>query len=186
MNEQVLRPAHIAAAAVVLGGIITAVLPQHAPSLLRLVIVTAAAAAALYALVVNAPPTWWRSPFDRRVPAPWRRRGSGEVGRIRLLLGSRRQRIPGAPPLPPETLRLLQSIIRSALEREGLDPDDAADVELARGTFSPLVVAILSAAPLERPPWHRTLRADERGTADVVHRVLDELDRRTIPEPRTT
>ena len=81
--------------------------------------------------------------------------------------------MPGAPALPPETLRALKPLIRVALN---LDPTDDRPPASARATLSPLTRAVLSTEPLERPPWYRTLPSDPRRVADVVHRVLDELD----------
>lgn len=179
MNEQILRPSHMAAAAVVIAGGLVAIAPQHAASVVRLMLVTVAAATALYALVVNAPARWWRSPFDRGVDAvAGRGPGSGELGRLRLLLRSRRQRIAGGPALPPEVLRMLQPQIRTALDARGVELRRGEDdVAAARGLLSPVTFAILVADPLDQPRWRNTVRGDERASADVVHHALDELDR---------
>lgn len=211
MNERTLRPANVAAAAVLIGGVLIVVLPQHGLSIVQLVVVTIAAAAALYALAISVPEwsaTWWRvAPFNRpsRAVGPTRRlrathparparlaprnggvrrpfgrgrsRGPGNLERIRSKLSGRRQPISNGPPVPPEALRLLQPLIRVALEREGLDPGDEAHRETARALLSPLTWAVLTSEPLRGPPWYRTRRRAERQVADVVHRVFDDLDR---------
>lgn len=177
MNERTLRPANIAAAAVVIGGALIIALPHHGMNIVRLVVVTIAAAAGLYALAVNAPATWWASPFDRRRRAGRKEHASAELDWIRSTLSGRRQRIENGPPLPPETLRLLQPLIQVALERQGLDARDAACADSARELLSAQTLAVMTSDPLKWPPRSRTLRPDKRKTAEVVHIVLDELDR---------
>lgn len=177
MNGGALRPDRVAIAAIVLGGALAIVAPQHGGTIVRLVIATGAAAAALYAFVINAPPSWWHSPFDR---SDARRNGALErdrLGWVRASLGSRRQRIARNVALPPETLRALKPVIAAALERAGTSPGDPAQRDAARAMLSPLARAILDAAPLEAPGWFRTTHADQRSTARIVHAVLDELDR---------
>lgn len=176
MNERTLRPANIAAAAVAIGGVLVAVLPQHAMSIAGLVIVAIAAAAGLYALVVNAPPAWWRSPFDVFHRAG-RRTEADDIDRIRSRLSGRRQRIARDTALPPGTLRLLQPLIRIALEREGVETSDESAIAAARSLVSPLTWAVLTTEPMARPGWIGTVRPAARRTADVVNRVLDDLDR---------
>jgi hypothetical protein len=177
VNEQALRPAGIAAAAIAIGGVLVAVFPQHGPSTVRLVIVTVAAAAGLYAVALHAPPAWWMSPFDRSGHRGQRGVGSDEVDRIRSTLSGRRVHIENGPPLPPETLRLLQPAIRSSLEREGIDPDDSVSLESAAGQLSPLTRAVLVGEPSKHAGWFRTLRPDARQVAGIVHGVMDDLDR---------
>lgn len=175
MNEHAVRPGSVAAAAVLIGGLLVIVLPQHAGSIIRLVIVSAAAAAGLYALTLHAPAAWWASPLDRK-PLRRGRRPADEVAVIRASLSGRRQRIAYGPPLPPETVRLLQPLIRGALERAGHDDPGEEGVESARRPLSPTAAAVLAAEPLSHPPWFRTVRPDARTTAAAVHRILDELD----------
>jgi hypothetical protein len=151
-------------------------LPQHALSIVRLAIVTVAAAAGLYALAVQAPSTWWMSPFDRRVRRERKGPGSNEMRWIRSRLAGRRKRIDGGLSLPPEAVRLLQPLIRAALEREGLDPADASCLASAGELLSPPTWAVLAQDPVERPRWFRTLWPDVRATAEVVHSVLDDID----------
>lgn len=177
MNERTLRPGNIAAAAVVMGGVLIIALPQHGLSIIRLVIVTVAAAAGLYALVLNAPATWWASPFDRKIRAGSKRHASDELDWIRSTLSGRRQRLENGPALPPEILRLLQPLIEVALEREGIDARDSAWPDSARRLLSAETWAVLTTEPLKWPPRHRTRRPDKRKTAELVHAILDELDR---------
>lgn len=177
MNERTLRPGNIAAAAVVLGGILLIVAPQHGWSIVRLTIVTIAAGAGLYALAVNAPATWWSSPFDRTGRGGRKARASAEIDWIRSTLSGRRQRIDDAAPLPPETLRLLQPLIQLALEREGLDPREGAYAGAARRLLSARTWAVLDSDPLKWPARSRTRRPDERRAAEVVNDILDELER---------
>jgi hypothetical protein len=178
VNERTLRPANIAAAAAVIGGVLVVLLPRHAMSIAQVVIVTIGAGAGLQALILNAPPTWWRSPFDRSVGSSGQTRPVfDETSWIRAVLSGRRQKIPNGPPLPPETLRVLQPLIRTALERQGIDPDDRRSRTAARTRLSATTLAILIAKPAKRATWLDTLRPDAHETARVVHDVLDELDR---------
>lgn len=179
MNERALRPDNVAAAAVLIGGLLLIVLPQHAMSIVRVVIVTIAIATALYVLVVHVPPTGWispfkgMSPFNRMTAGRRRRRRVGELDLIRSSLADRRQAIDGAPALPPAVLRMLQPLITSALD---LDPRDGRAMKSARARLSPLTLAVLEADPLRRASWFRTLRADPREVAKTVDQVLDDLD----------
>ena len=176
MNERTFRPANIAAAAVLIGGLISLILPQHGASILRLVIVTIAAAAGVHALAVRAPPAWWRSPFDQARNRRGRKERD-EIDWIRSKLTGPRQRITRGRAVPPETLRLLQPLIESALEREGLDPTDGASVESARDLLGPLTQVVLASDPLKRGSRLRMVRPDAAATAVVVHAVLDDLAR---------
>src|SRR5690606_6710799 len=85
--------------------------------------------------------------------------------------GGRRQTIPDGPPLPPETLRLLQPLIAGALERAGIP----ADTETRVSVLSPAAEAVLRAEALSHIGWRGTVRPDARATAAVVHRILDEV-----------
>jgi hypothetical protein len=181
MNERTLRPANIAAAAVVLGGALIVVLPQHGMSIVRIVIVTIAAGAGLYALALTSPPAWWRSPFDQ-LREPARQRRPDELDWIRSRLGGRRQRIMSDAALPRETVRLLQPLIGAALEREGLDPGDRA----SRWLLSPLSRAVLTTDLEKRPHRLRMMRPDARSTAELVHAVLNDIDRIPIRARGTT
>ena len=179
MNERALRPGNVAAAAMLIGGVIAIVLPQYAMSLVQLVIVTVAVSTALYALAVNVPsagwisPFKWMSPFNRAAYPGRRKRRSDELRSIRSKLSGRRQPIEGSPPMPPATLRLLKPLIAVALD---LDSGDEPPPTTARGRVSPLIWAVLTSEPLQRPRWFRTLRPNEREVTQTVHSVLDELD----------
>ncbi len=81
MSERNLRPANVAAAALVIGGVLLVALPRHALSIVQLVVLTAAAATALYALAVNVPPTGWMSPFKWMSPFGGRRARRGTSSR---------------------------------------------------------------------------------------------------------
>ena len=182
MNERTYRPANIAAAAVVIAGLLIVLAPQHAASIVRLTFVTVAAAAGLYALAIRAPPAWWVSPFEPLHTTPGRAE-SDEIGWIRAKLAAPRQRLADGTQLPPETVRLLQPLIESALEREGID---AAGVAADR-LLSPQSRAVLT----WQPPKRRlglSLRPDPRAAADTVHAVLNDLDRLagTDGRPSTT
>ena len=176
MNERTFRPANIAAAAVMIGGLLGLLLPQHGATILRLVIVTIAAAAGVYALAVLAPPAWWKSPFDQ-VRNRHARDERDEIDWIRSKLAGPRQRITRGRAVPPETLRLLQPLIGSALEREGFDPADRASIGSARDVLSPLTAAVLDSEPLKRGLRLGMVRPDADATAGVVHAVLDDLER---------
>lgn len=182
MNERVFRPGTLVAAAVAIGGAVLLVLPHHAWSVGRLVVLTIASGMALHALAVNAPPTWWLSPFDRPLTRTRGREGD-ETAWIRTTLSGRRQRITQGQALPPETLRQLQPLLRMTLARAGIDPDDVAARDRV---LSPLAQAVLTAEPLRAPVWSRTVRADPAHTAALVQTLLDELERLadpTVPIP---
>lgn len=187
MTERALRPANVAAAAVTIGGVLVVAAPQHAVSIAQLVLVTVAAAAGVYSLAVNVPATGWISPFKWMSPfhgsaRPGRDgRGSGEVDAIRSKLSGRRQPIENGPPLSPDTLRLLKPVITAALD---IDPTDEAQLISARDVLSPLAWAVLTGDPLTEPYWLRTVGPDEREVAEVVHAVLDEIDRLAAPTLR--
>lgn len=177
MNPRTLRFGNLAAAAVLIGGVLVAVLPQHAMSVVQLVMVTVATAAALYALIVSVPVTWWKSPFDQSGGSGRKTHGSDEMDLIRSKLSGRRHPIENGPPLPPGALHLMKPLIRVALERENLDPEAEADMAPARALLSPLTWAVFTSDPSRRPHWFRTFRPNEREVADIVHGVLDDLDR---------
>lgn len=166
MRDPSFRPGHVALAAVVIGSALVVMLPQHAMSIMRLVILTVGVAAALFALGVNAPPTWWRSPFDRRRS---RRRGIDEIDRIRSYLTAWRQPVPNGPALPPEVVNLLRQQLAAS--------DEVAGAGRAGGdAMSPLSRAIMQAEPKWRP-WQRRIPPNGREVAAVVDAVLDEIER---------
>lgn len=173
-------PVRFAAGAATLGGALIVLLPQHAPGIVQLVLVSIAAGAGLHVLSSHVPQTGWLSPFRWLSPfadpgPPTRRRhGSDEMDSIRSRLAGRRQAVRGAAPLPPEALRLLQPVIAAAL---GVDPSNRRQMLRARERLSTSTWSILAVEPLARPYWFRTLRPDQWETAEVVHDVLDELER---------
>lgn len=164
----------MATAAVVIGGALIALLPQHGMSIIRLVVLTAAAAAGLYALGVNAPATWWRSPFDRR---PGRARRPDEIDWIRSELSGWRQRVPGGPALPPEVIRMLRPLIGAATEQAAARRAGPYRDEPVR--VSPVTRAIMSSDAPRRPRWHRMLPPNGSAVAAAVETVLDDIDRLT-------
>jgi hypothetical protein len=180
VNERHLSIGNVAAGAVVIGGLLLVVLPQHAPSVLRLVIVTVAAAAGLHALATTVPPTGWLSPFKLMSPFGRRAPGGGGGGRwdeldpIRRKMGGWRQPMAHGPPLPPEVVRLLKNLAETALD---LDSERNVAQPSARPRLSPTTWAILTSEPETRPPWFRMRRPNRRKVAKTVVGVLDELDR---------
>jgi hypothetical protein len=172
MSEQTLRPESVATAAVVIGGALVAVLPQHAMSIVRLVILTAAAAAGLYALGVNAPATWWKSPFDRR---PGRSRGPDEFESIRSGLSDWRQRIADGPALPPDVVRMLRPLIAAAVEQAGAGGGRRSAG--ARVHLSHVTRAVLASGSRVRPRWFDMVPPDGRTVAAAVEVVLDDIER---------
>jgi hypothetical protein len=178
MNARNLRPANTAAAALAIGGVLIVVVPQYASSIVRLVIVSIAAMAGLYALAANSPPAWG-SPFQRAV----RRRGgrgSDEVAWIRARLWGWRLPVGPAAAMPMEVQRMLRPLIITALQRQGVDPDDDAGRAAARDLLSPLSWAVLTGGPpgrLRWLDWPRARPPARRRVAELVHRVMDELER---------
>ncbi|NNF38874.1 MAG: hypothetical protein HKN71_09405 [Gemmatimonadetes bacterium] len=173
MSERI-TPGHLAAAAVAIGGTLLWMAPGWAPSVSRLVLMTIAAGAALYVLRVHAPPTLDTSAFRWT----FREAGSGdslEARHLREALHGRRHRIPGAQPLPPATVRLLQTLIEAELAQRGdvLDDRDARD--RAAADLSPATIAIYNYDATVSASWFRTSRPDPRAVAAVVGSVLDDL-----------
>lgn len=188
MTSSTLRPPELAAATLFLGGLLLALAPGHVLAVAELVLVTLAAGACVYALSSNVPPTGWISPFKWLSPfggerrSERRRHGADEIEGIRAKLGGRRQRLPAAPPLPPDVLRMLQPLIATALD---IDADDRAAQEAARHRLSERAWSILTAEPLPRPYWFATVRPNSWEVAAVVADLLGELHRvSTDPAPR--
>lgn len=179
MSVHSIRPSSVVAAAVVIGGVLIAIVPQHALTILALVIVTAAASAGLFALHANAPATWWRSPFERGLPMSWGRKGRGELDWIASELGEWRQRIAFGYALPPRVLGRMKRLIETALERAGLSAGVEERDGVIRSRLSPLAYAILMTDMTRTAPVLRMRAPDRRAVARSVHLVLDELDRLT-------
>jgi hypothetical protein len=172
VSDPTLRPGSVATAAAVIGGALIALLPQHAMSIVRLVVLTAAAAAGLYALGVNAPATWWKSPFDRR---PRRSRGPDEFESIHSGLSGWRQRLTEGPPLPPDVIRMLRPLVVAAVEQAGAarsGPNATLRVRVA-----PVTRGILGSGRAVRPRWFRMAPPDKRAVAVAVDTVLDDIER---------
>lgn len=176
MSERRLGPWDVAAAALVIGGAITMLMPQYGASVLRLVIVTAAAAACVHALTLNVPVTW-SSPFDgatrKRSGTPTHTDG---VEWTRSRLSARRQTMAKGPPLPPEILRILQPLIRTSIGQNDPYVEDRKHAARFRRALSPLTWAVLNADGLKQPHWFQTRWPNPREVATVVHRVLDDLE----------
>jgi hypothetical protein len=178
MNEQALRFRNVAAATLLIGGVLIVALPRYAATVVQLVIATVGISGGVYALAAHVPPTGWLSPFRWLSPFG----GSGRLGRrrrqrtaiehIRSRFAGRRQRLVRGPPLPPAVLRQMQPVIAAALN---LDPRDPTQLAAARGRVSPLTFAVLTCVPMERPSWLRTVRPDPPRVAEAVHRILDDL-----------
>ena len=185
MSPRALSTSNVGAAAVVLGGIVVVLRPEHALSVLQVVLVTLAAAAAVHALSAHVPPTGWISPFKWMSPfLPDARSARGRPTRteyraLRALMAGRRQPLEGAPALPPAVLRALRPLVRTALH---LDPEGERTPPGVRAQVSLLTWAVLTTEPLSRrAPWYRTRWSDPRAVADAVHQVLDELDTLKTP-----
>ncbi len=78
--------------------------------------------------------------------------------------------------LPPEVLRLMQPVVLGALEREGYHLDDESHRETLPELLGPETWSLLMAEPPPWRPWYYMKRPSERRVADLVHRVLDDLD----------
>lgn len=179
MSEEALRPGNVAAAAVLVGGVLIVAFPRYAPTIVQVVIVAAAVAGALWVLASRVPPTGWLSPFKWLSPFGETTGGDGprhrsrELELIRSKLSGRRQEVADGPPMPPAVLRQLKPLIAGMLD---VDPRDGEEVASIRDRISPLAYALLTSEPLERPSWLATVRPDPEGAARTVHRVLDGLE----------
>ncbi len=180
MNERGLRPASVGAAALLIGGVLLLALPRYALGIVQVVIVTAAAAAALYALATRVPPTGWMSPYRWMSPfggGDRHERADEPVDEADVLhtkLSGRRQPVADGPPMPADILRALRPLIGAALD---LDPGGGPPPPTARSRLSPLTWSILTTEPRPGQGWRGTFSPDVREVAEVVHHVLDELER---------
>lgn len=182
MSHPLLRSLGVAAAAAVIGGLVVIVLPHQAGDILHLVIVTAAAAVSIQILAATIPEwaaaRWMLSPFkQRRLPGAATDEHTDELSRIRDELSRRRQRMADGTPMTSATLRRLQPHVRVALEREGLGPAHGPDQAAARTRLSPLSWTVLTNEPLAWKDWYQTRRPGPVQVAEVVHHVLDDLER---------
>jgi hypothetical protein len=136
------------------------------------------------------------SPF-RRVRLPDETRSEPpEIERARNYLGGQRllvaapsasvgggQSSAGLPPMPPEVVRRLSRILRSSLYHQGVDPGVAAQ----QASLSQLSLAVLSVDlelgerdkqnPRDKRARRRYLAPDSHQVSQVVHAVLDDVDR---------
>lgn len=191
MNPTPLRQANVAAAAVVIGGLLVLVAPRYALTIVQLVVVTIAISAGLHALAANVPPTGWISPFKWMAPFNQALRDGAtgpvpdELRAIRSHFGGWRRPFEPGPALPDSTVRLLRPLIRAGLD---LDLGERRR-DQARGRVSARSWALLDADPADRPRWYLPVPPDARTVARAVHEVLDDLDRlhgRTGPTPSSS
>lgn len=186
MTAGAFRLGDVAAATLFLGGLLLALAPGYALPIVELVLVTLAGGACVYALSANVPPTGWISPFKWLSPFGGERRterrlhGADEIEGIRAKLSGRRQRLPAAPPMPPDLLRLLQPLVAAALD---IEEGDRAAQEAARHRVSDRAWSILVAEPLPRPYWIATVRPNPWEVAVVVTDLLSELEEVSTARP---
>lgn len=186
MNDSVLRPGHVAAATLTLGGLLLLAAPGRAPGILRLILVTIAAAGGFYALLVHGGPTRRMSAFRWTLRGQAEEAAAADAHRLRATLTGRRHRIAGGRPLPPAAIRLLQSLIEAHLVHEGAGPDEPFRRSVARADLAPLTRAILAHDATVNPPWFRTRRPDPAESARIVQAVLDDLGLAIHPESPST
>jgi hypothetical protein len=189
--------APLVAALIVVGGTLVATFPQHTVSVLRVlavcVVVVVAGTAGL--AVVGADHHDDRtsigsdSVFERPSARAVGRLDPPGLGPIRASLVE--ASVPEGRRLSPGAERRLEAVARWALERAGIDLDDAAQANAVRASVAPDTWAVLSAfvpppqgVPPPPPLRRRPRRARPRDaanaaavTSEVVHTVLDDLDR---------
>jgi hypothetical protein len=173
VSERV-TPGHLAVAAIAIGGALLWTAPGWAPAIARLVLMTIAGGAALHVLRVHAPPTLDTSAFHWT----FREAGAGdslEARHLRQALDGRRHRIPGAQPLPPAAVRLLQTLVDAELAQRGDVLEDPRARARAAADLSPETIAIYNYDATVALPWFRTSRPDPHAVAAVVGSVLDDL-----------
>ncbi len=186
MNDSVLRPGHVAAAALTLGGLLLMGVPSRGPSIVRLVLVTVAAAGAVYALLVHGGPTLRLSAFRWTLRPEGDEAASFDAHRLRTALNGRRHRVAPGRTLPPAAIRLLQPLIEAHLVHEGAGPDEPYRRAAALARLSPLTRAVLDHDATVQPPWFRTRRPDAAASARLVQGVLDDLGLAMAPDSSST
>jgi hypothetical protein len=165
------------AAALVVGGGLVVVFPQHTETLLRLLLGTVAVG--LLALGINAvrQRDWLDSPFER----------DNRGGRLRSDAVPGLGSIEGAllestvpahgMPLPPGVRRRLFSVAATVIDRDGIDLLDPAQRDAARARVSAHTWGVISdELSRSRAPRGRR-RVSPADTAALVHAVLDDLER---------
>lgn len=188
MTEGALRPTNVAAGGLTLAGILMIAIPDHVLSIVQVTIVAIAAAAGVYALAAHLPaggwisPFKWGSPFGQATHVARTRHPAHEIDLIaQRMSGVRYELDEVLPPLPPKTLRLLQRLVRSALD---LDPDVQPD-QGDRERVTSLAWAVLHAEVPTGPVWRRWRRArlpSPREVASVADRLVNDLDRLAEPQ----
>lgn len=179
MSKQTIRPSAAAAASAVISGLIIAVWPQHAVSVVQIAVVTVAVAAALHATRTNGV----RPGTDRPSDSPLARLMTptalpalpSDLERTRFNLHSRRIRYRDVA-LPWGTAKQLRRTAAAALQRQGVDVDDPSHHAAARALVSPLTWTVLTH---ERYKPRKDLRGAGPKVAEIVHAVLDDIDRLT-------
>lgn len=165
MTHQRPRTFVLASGLFLVGGVSVFFWPLSAIIVMKWLVGSLAVVTTLHVVTHTAPPVAWTSPFDRngdQIGTP----EVDEVEWIRARLAGRRIRIGGdAVAVPPETLRLLRPLVEACLARQG------------GAGLSPLARAVLHGDPTIRPGRWETIRPDTRAVAEIVHRVLDELER---------
>jgi hypothetical protein len=178
VNEPTFRSGEVASAALLIGGVLVAVIPRHALGIAQLVVVTMAVVAGRHLLARSVPPTGWLSPFKWMSPFGRRETRNG-TGRspdgfvtIQSKLYGWRHPFPPGLTLPPGVVSLLKPLVRDALD---LEPEDEVLSTPEPSSLSPLTQAILRCDPprgLDRLRW---LPPDSESVAQVVLRVLGDL-----------
>lgn len=177
MTDPRARTFVLAVGLLAVGGLVVFLSPRSATVVLQRVVGGLAVIAALHVVASNAPAVLWSSPFDRG-PEPEPDPDVDEAEWIRARLAGRRVRLgdDGAA-LPPETLRLLRPLIEEHLTRGSSASHSGAAAARRRSRLSPLTRAVLAADATMQPGWWTTVRPDEHAVAELVHHVLDDLER---------
>lgn len=179
----------IAAGAVVVAGAATAVWPQHAMSVARVLVATVAVIALVAAIgaglhgIDSAPadPTRPPSPFESTATRRrFHRDQPSSLVRVRGEIGYGVVRA-DLPPLSALAARRVAIVATTALAREGLDLADPDHAAAVRARLSPQALTTITADRAMRPPAgqapHPRRQAAAEEIAATVHAVLDEVER---------
>lgn len=152
-------------AAVVVAGVLTAVVPQHAASISRTLAVAVAVVTGGLLLAAAGPFVAREAPRTELDALP---AGGARPLDPHGLRDARRDLDRPAPPgsVPVPVWERLAVASRMRLEAAGIDPDDAASVEACLRSETIRLLATPPGAGFDR---------DAAAAAAVVHRVLDEL-----------